>query len=101
MEEAKAVIASQAFHMKRALDNNKIMDAINHASLMVSELRTSLLNPQEYYQLCLFNVKKISPRKTPKEKNHTNNNRRGFKHKTCHFSQNTFNMKQTWWHLMN
>ena len=53
MEEAKAVIVSQAFHMKRALDNNKIMEAINYASLMVSELRTSLLNPQEYYQLCL------------------------------------------------
>lgn len=54
LADAKAVIASEAFHMKRALDNNKIMDAINHASLMVSELRTSLLNPQEYYELCLF-----------------------------------------------
>jgi len=51
LADAKAVIASEAFHMKRALDNNKIMEAINHASLMVSELRTSLLNPQEYYML--------------------------------------------------
>jgi len=49
--DAKAIIASEAFHMKRALDSNKIMEAINHASLMVSELRTSLLNPQEYYDL--------------------------------------------------
>jgi len=51
LADAKAVIASEAFHMKRALDNNKIMEAINHASQMVSELRTSLLNPQEYYML--------------------------------------------------
>jgi len=51
LADAKAVIASEAFHMKRALDNNKIMDAINHASLMVSELRTSLLSPPEYYML--------------------------------------------------
>lgn len=54
LADAKAVIVSEAYHMKRALDNNKVMDAINHASLMVSELRTSLLNPQEYYELCLF-----------------------------------------------
>jgi len=51
LADAKKVIASEAFLMKRALDNNKIMEAINHASLMVDELRTSLLNPQEYYEL--------------------------------------------------
>jgi len=51
LSDAKKVIASEAFLMKRSLDNNKIMEAINHASLMVSELRTSLLNPQEYYEL--------------------------------------------------
>ena len=53
LADAKTEIAHQAFLMKRALDNNKIMEAINHASFMVSELRTSFLNPQEYYELCL------------------------------------------------
>jgi len=51
LADAKTEIAHQAFLMKRALDNNKIMEAINHASFMVSELRTSFLNPQEYYEL--------------------------------------------------
>lgn len=56
LADAKAMVSSEAFLMKRALDNNKLMEAINRASGMVSELRTSLLNPQDYYDLCLFLV---------------------------------------------
>lgn len=37
--------------MKRALDKNKLMDALKDASLMLVELRTSLLSPKSYYEL--------------------------------------------------
>lgn len=33
-------------------DNDKLMDALKHASSMLSELRTSLLSPKSYYELC-------------------------------------------------
>ena len=39
-------------YMKRCLDNGKLMDALKHASNLVSELRTSLLSPKDYYSLC-------------------------------------------------
>lgn len=46
----------QAFQMKRCLDKSKLMDALKHASTMLGELRTSLLSPKSYYELCiLFN----------------------------------------------
>lgn len=51
LEESKNVINVQAFHMKRAIDANKLMDAINHASNMLGELRTGLLEPKAYYDL--------------------------------------------------
>lgn len=51
MEEAKNVVNAQAFHMKRCLDQGKLMDALKHASNMISELRTSLLSPKTYYSL--------------------------------------------------
>lgn len=37
--------------MKRCLDGGKLMDALKHASNMISELRTSLLSPKHYYEL--------------------------------------------------
>eukprot|EP01111_Echinosteliopsis_oligospora_P010949 TRINITY_DN3495_c0_g1_i3.p1 TRINITY_DN3495_c0_g1~~TRINITY_DN3495_c0_g1_i3.p1 ORF type:complete len:808 (-),score=241.77 TRINITY_DN3495_c0_g1_i3:207-2630(-) len=51
MEQAKGVVNTEAFHMKRCLDNAKLMDALKHASNMISELRTSLLSPKTYYSL--------------------------------------------------
>jgi len=51
LEEAKTVVKTQAFYMKRCLDNNNLMDALKHASNMVCELRTSLLSPRNYYAL--------------------------------------------------
>ena len=51
-EEATHVVKQQAFHMKRALDNNNLRDALKHSSNMLSELRTSLLSPKNYYELC-------------------------------------------------
>ena len=32
------------------------MDALKHASTMLSELRTSLLTPKSYYELCIFKL---------------------------------------------
>jgi len=54
LADAKVVVNSQAFQMKRALDNNKLMEALKHASNMLCELRTSLLSPKSYYSLYLL-----------------------------------------------
>ena len=40
--------------MKRCLDKSKLMDALKHASTMLGELRTSLLSPKSYYELCIL-----------------------------------------------
>ncbi|XP_044263699.1 vacuolar protein sorting-associated protein 35 isoform X1 [Tribolium madens] len=51
LQDALGVVKAQAFHMKRALDKNKLMDALKNASAMLAELRTSLLSPKSYYEL--------------------------------------------------
>ncbi|KAK9886294.1 hypothetical protein WA026_015805 [Henosepilachna vigintioctopunctata] len=51
LQDALSVVKAQAFHMKRALDKNKLMDALKNASAMLAELRTSLLSPKAYYEL--------------------------------------------------
>lgn len=37
-------------------DKNKLMDALKHASNMLGELRTSMLSPKSYYELCIHQV---------------------------------------------
>lgn len=37
--------------MRRSIDKGRMMDALNHASTFLGELRTSNLSPKEYYQL--------------------------------------------------
>lgn len=49
--DAMACVKQQAYHMKRALDGGNLRDALKHASTMLSELRTSLLSPKNYYEL--------------------------------------------------
>ncbi|EGI61622.1 Vacuolar protein sorting-associated protein 35 [Acromyrmex echinatior] len=44
LEDAIGVVKVQAFQMKHCLDKSKLMDALKHASTMLGELRTSLLN---------------------------------------------------------
>lgn len=56
LDEALSIVKMEAFQMKRFLDKNKLMEALKHASAMLAELRTSLLSPKSYYELC----KKIS-----------------------------------------
>lgn len=35
-------------------DKSKLMDALKHASNMLGELRTSMLSPKSYYELCIL-----------------------------------------------
>lgn len=37
-------------------DKGKLMDGLKHASNMLSELRTSMLSPKSYYELCILVV---------------------------------------------
>nr|CAD7452088.1 unnamed protein product [Timema tahoe] len=46
LDEALSVVKVQAFQMKRCLDKSKLMDGLKHASIMLGELRTSLLSPK-------------------------------------------------------
>lgn len=50
--DAIQVVQSQAFQMKCFLDKGRLMDALKGASTMLGELRTSLLSPKSYYELC-------------------------------------------------
>ncbi|GAM27977.1 hypothetical protein SAMD00019534_111530 [Acytostelium subglobosum LB1] len=51
LEEATNNVMVQGHHMKIALDNSKLMDALKYASNIINELRTSLLSPKSYYAL--------------------------------------------------
>lgn len=53
LEIALASVQKQGVHMKMCLDKNKLMEALKHASAMLAELRTSLLSPKSYYELCM------------------------------------------------
>lgn len=44
-------MTADALKMKLSIDKGRIMDALNHASSFISELRRSDLSPKEYYQL--------------------------------------------------
>ncbi|XP_044469869.1 vacuolar protein sorting-associated protein 35A-like [Mangifera indica] len=44
-------LQQNAFYMDRALDSNNLRDALKYSAQMLSELRTSKLSPQKYYQL--------------------------------------------------
>lgn len=54
LEEAMTNVRFQAHQMKMSLDKQKLMDGLKHASSMLSELRTSLLSPKSYYELCIL-----------------------------------------------
>lgn len=51
MDEALGVVKVQSFQMKCCLEKGKLMEALKHASNMLSELRTSMLSPKAYYEL--------------------------------------------------
>ena len=51
LEEAKRVVREQAYFMKQALNSHILRDALKYASIMLSELKTVLLSPRNYFQL--------------------------------------------------
>lgn len=51
LDEASAVVKEQAFYLKRATEKANTREALKYASNMISELRTSLLSPKNYYDL--------------------------------------------------
>ncbi|WOK91819.1 hypothetical protein Cni_G00510 [Canna indica] len=51
LAEGIAGIQHNAFYMHRALDSNDLRAALRYSVQMLSELRTSLLSPNKYYEL--------------------------------------------------
>ena len=51
LEDAKKAAKEQAYFMRRALDNADLRSGLKHTSLMLTELKTSLLSPRNYYIL--------------------------------------------------
>eukprot|EP01117_Protostelium_nocturnum_P004958 TRINITY_DN1795_c0_g1_i1.p1 TRINITY_DN1795_c0_g1~~TRINITY_DN1795_c0_g1_i1.p1 ORF type:complete len:786 (+),score=276.23 TRINITY_DN1795_c0_g1_i1:83-2440(+) len=51
LEESKLVVKQQGHLMQLCLDKNNLMEALKHASNFISELRTSVLSPKNYYVL--------------------------------------------------
>ena len=57
LEDAVGSVRQQEFFMKRSLDASHLKEALKHASNMICELRTSLLSPKAYNELCTLSVK--------------------------------------------
>jgi len=51
LDDAIKIVKEQAFFMKRAADGDNLKTALDHATEMLRELRTSLLTPKNYYEL--------------------------------------------------
>ena len=51
LAEAQTVVKTHANSMRRALEGRHLQEVLKHASLMLAELRTSQLSPQNYYEL--------------------------------------------------
>lgn len=51
LDEAKKIVREQAYFMKKAIDSTNIRDTLKYSSIMLGELRTSLLSPRTYYIL--------------------------------------------------
>ncbi len=58
LDEHMTVVRQQAFYMKKALDHNSLREALKHSSAMLCELKTSLLSPRNYFNLCMININK-------------------------------------------
>ncbi|KAI8366710.1 vacuolar protein sorting-associated protein 35 [Radiomyces spectabilis] len=51
LDEVLNNVKVQSHHMRKCLENNKLMDGLKHCSNMLAELRTSSLTPKNYYEL--------------------------------------------------
>lgn len=62
LADALQNVRQHAFAMKRVLDQQSVMEGLKHAANMLSELRTSLLSPKNYYELRTFESESCSKR---------------------------------------
>jgi len=46
--------------MKKALDTNNLREALKFSSTMLSELKTSLLSPRNYFQLYMMTFDELA-----------------------------------------
>lgn len=51
LEESMKEVQKQSFFMKRAMDGDSLKLALDHATEMLRELKTSVLSPKNYYEL--------------------------------------------------
>ncbi|CAD8200964.1 unnamed protein product [Paramecium octaurelia] len=51
LEDARKVVKEQAYFMRASLEKAQLKDALRYSSAMLSELKTSLLSPRNYYIL--------------------------------------------------
>ena len=54
LEQALIVVRQQAVLMQRCIQQRKLMDALKHASMMLTELRKPDLSPKQYYELYIM-----------------------------------------------
>ena len=51
LEDAKKIVREQGYFMRKALEEQNLRDGLRYASVMISELKTSLLQPKSYYMI--------------------------------------------------
>lgn len=54
LEQALIVVRQQAVLMQKCIQQRKLMDALKHASMMLTELRKPDLSPKQYYELYIM-----------------------------------------------
>ena len=54
LAEAQTMVKQHATNMDKALESRQLQEVLKHASLMLAELRTSNLSPQNYYELYIL-----------------------------------------------
>ena len=59
LDEATKKVKEEAFYMKRSIDGDDLKGALDHATDMLRELKSSTLNPKTYYELYMkvFEIK--------------------------------------------
>jgi vacuolar protein sorting-associated protein 35 len=49
--DAAKIVREQAFYMKREIDTNNLTGALTHATEMLRELKSNVMDPKTYYDL--------------------------------------------------
>jgi vacuolar protein sorting-associated protein 35 len=51
VDDAMKIIKAQAFHLHKTIEDNQLRQCLKETSIMLGELKTSLLTPRYYYQI--------------------------------------------------